>query len=120
MVTDTGQPSVRRRVEADRVVLAAGALGSTEVLLRSREAGLETSPMPVSYTHLDVYKRQIPSRRSSSAMPWLSADCVTPSWAAASVQLAARAAARRYKSCWVESAGTVVSALAPGLTRPQS
>lgn len=45
VVTDTGQPSVRRRVEADRVVLAAGALGSTEVLLRSREAGLETSPM---------------------------------------------------------------------------
>ncbi len=45
VVADTSQPSVRRRVEADRVVLAAGALGSTEVLLRSRDAGLETSPM---------------------------------------------------------------------------
>jgi len=33
-----------RFVEADVVVLAAGVLGSTEVLLRSRDAGLDVSP----------------------------------------------------------------------------
>ncbi|MCB1027616.1 MAG: GMC family oxidoreductase, partial [Microthrixaceae bacterium] len=43
-VADTSHPSVRRRVEADQVVLAAGALGSTEILLRSRAEGLDVSP----------------------------------------------------------------------------
>jgi cholesterol oxidase len=36
--------SAARFVEADMVVLAAGVLGSTEVLLRSRDAGLDVSP----------------------------------------------------------------------------
>lgn len=45
IVTDTIDGSVQRRVEADRVVLAAGALGSTEILLRSRAEGLDVSPM---------------------------------------------------------------------------
>ena len=34
-----------------------------------------TRPMPVSYTHLDVYKRQSTSSRSPSARPRSSARC---------------------------------------------
>ncbi|MBP7988192.1 FAD-dependent oxidoreductase [Candidatus Neomicrothrix sp.] len=45
VVADTMDPSVQRRVEADQVLLAAGALGSTEILLRSRAVGLDVSPM---------------------------------------------------------------------------
>ncbi|MEZ5380296.1 MAG: GMC family oxidoreductase N-terminal domain-containing protein [Microthrixaceae bacterium] len=45
VVCDTRRPGSCRRVEADRVVLAAGALGSTEILLRSRAEGLDLSDM---------------------------------------------------------------------------
>jgi cholesterol oxidase len=38
-----GQPSTGRVIRATAVVLAAGALGSTEILLRSREYGLSLS-----------------------------------------------------------------------------
>jgi choline dehydrogenase-like flavoprotein len=43
--TDRKTPAVLREIVADVVVLAAGTLGSTEILLRSRERGLETSRM---------------------------------------------------------------------------
>jgi cholesterol oxidase len=39
----SGAPCAEMRVSADIVVLAAGTLGSTEILLRSREAGLAVS-----------------------------------------------------------------------------
>jgi cholesterol oxidase len=39
---DAKTPPVLREIVADIVVLAAGTLGSTEIMLRSRERGLET------------------------------------------------------------------------------
>jgi len=43
-VEPTDHPGAPRAVHADTVVLAAGTLGSTEILLRSAAAGLEVSP----------------------------------------------------------------------------
>ena len=47
-----------------------------------------------------------PSRRSSSDRPWLSAEGVTPTAAAASAHVGASCTATRYSSCWTERFGS--------------
>ena len=43
----------------------AGGVGCGYFVCRTGNAGSNPAPGPVSYTHLDVYKRQLPLRRPS-------------------------------------------------------
>ena len=55
----TRQMAVSQSMQTGMQILQASALELRQII---RQA-LETNPMPVSYTHLDVYKRQpIPMR----------------------------------------------------------
>ena len=49
--------------------------------------------------------RATPTRRSSSARPWESAEGDTPTAAAARAKVGSRAAATRYSSCWTVTLG---------------